>query len=225
MGHGDAVEYTLLHCADLHLDSPLRGLEADHDAPAAAIRGATRQALTNLVDFAINRGVAAVLIAGDLYDGEWQDWRTGQFLVAALTRLTQAGIRVVAISGNHDAESIITRKLRWPDGATMLPSKRADTVTIPALNLHIHGRSFATRDTLDNLLPSYPARIEGGLNIGLLHLSHRAAWPRAVCPVHAGSDGRFGLRVLGVGPYPYARDTQRGSLDRFSGQSAGPAYP
>ena len=163
------MDYTLLHCADLHLDSPLRGLEADQDAPAAAIRAATRQALTNLVDFAIARGVAAVLIAGDLYDGDWQDWRTGQFLVAALTRLTQAGIRVVAISGNHDAESVITRKLRWPDGAVMLPSKKAGTVPIAALNLHVHGRSFAARETLENLLPSYPARVEGALNIGLLH--------------------------------------------------------
>jgi DNA repair exonuclease SbcCD nuclease subunit len=163
------VSYKLLHCADLHLDSPLRGLEADPEAPAALIRGATRQALTNLVDFAIAEGVAAVLIAGDLYDGDWQDWRTGQFLIAALTRLTRAGIRVVAISGNHDAESVITRRLRWPEGATMLPARRAETVSLEALNLHIHGRSFATREVVENLLPSYPARREGALNIGLLH--------------------------------------------------------
>jgi exonuclease SbcD len=163
--------YKILHCADLHLDSPLRGLEADPDAPAALIRGATRQALTNLIDFAIAEKVAAVLIAGDLYDGEWQDWRTGQFLIAALTRLTRAGIRVVAISGNHDAESIITRKLTWPDGATMLPANKAGTVQIPDLNLHIHGRGFSTREALENLLPSFPARVEGGLNIGLLHSS------------------------------------------------------
>ncbi len=163
------MTYKILHCADLHLDSPLRGLEADADAPAALIRGATRQALTNLVDFAIAERVAAVLIAGDLYDGEWQDWRTGTFLIAALQRLTQAGIRVVAISGNHDAESIITRRLSWPEGATMLPTAKAGTVSIAPLNLHIHGRGFATRDVLENLLPSYPPRIEGGLNIGLLH--------------------------------------------------------
>ncbi len=163
------MTYKILHCADLHLDSPLRGLEADADAPAALIRGATRQALTNLVDFAIAERVAAVLIAGDLYDGEWQDWRTGTFLIAALQRLTQAGIRVVAISGNHDAESIITRRLSWPEGATMLPTAKAGTVSIAPLNLHIHGRGFATRDVLENLLPSYPPRIEGALNIGLLH--------------------------------------------------------
>ena len=165
------MTYKILHCADLHLDSPLRGLEADPDAPAALIRGATRQALTNLVDFAIAQKVAAVLIAGDLYDGDWQDWRTGQFLIAALTRLTTAGIRVVAISGNHDAESVITKRLHWPPGATMLPANKAGTVALKELNLHIHGRGFSTREALENLLPSYPARIEGALNIGLLHTS------------------------------------------------------
>jgi DNA repair exonuclease SbcCD nuclease subunit len=165
------VTYKILHCADLHLDSPLRGLEADPDAPTTLIRGATRQALTNLVDFAIAENVAAVLIAGDLYDGDWQDWRTGQFLIAALTRLTQAGIRVIAISGNHDAESVITKRLRWPDGATMLPANKAGTVTLENLDLHIHGRGFSTREALENLLPSYPARVEGALNIGLLHTS------------------------------------------------------
>ena len=165
------MTYKILHCADLHLDSPLRGLEADPEAPAALIRGATRQALTNLVDFAIAERVAAVVMAGDLYDGEWQDWRTGQFLIAALARLTAAGIRVVAISGNHDAASIITTTLRWPEGARMLPADRADTVSLPELNLHIHGRGFPNRETPENFLPGYPPRVEGALNIGLLHTS------------------------------------------------------
>jgi len=34
--------FRFLHCADLHLDSPLRGLEANPDAPADRIRSATR---------------------------------------------------------------------------------------------------------------------------------------------------------------------------------------
>src|ERR1700688_820675 len=95
--------FRFLHCADLHLDSPLRGLEADPDAPAEKIRGATRQALVNLIDYAINERVDFVVAAGDLFDGDWQDWRTGQYLIGQLARLTTAGIHFVAIRGNHDA--------------------------------------------------------------------------------------------------------------------------
>jgi DNA repair exonuclease SbcCD nuclease subunit len=161
--------YKILHCADLHLDSPLRGLEADPDAPADRIRGATRAAFTKLVDFALDQQVAMVLIAGDLYDGDWQDWRTGQFLIRELERLTRTGIKIVAISGNHDAESIITRKLRWPDGAKLLTTARAETVTFAELGLAVHGRGFSTKAVTESLLPSYPPPTPGMLNFGLLH--------------------------------------------------------
>ena len=46
--------FRFLHCADLHLDSPLRGLEADPDAPVDKIRRATRDAFANLVKYAID---------------------------------------------------------------------------------------------------------------------------------------------------------------------------
>ncbi len=161
--------FRILHCADLHLDSPLRGLEADPDAPAERIRRATRDAFANLVDLAIAEQVKLVLIAGDLYDGDWQDWRTGQYLLRQIERLTRQGIRVVAIRGNHDAESVITRRLRWPEGAYLLRADRAETVPFPDLGVAVHGRSFPTRDVIDNLLPGYPPPAPGQLNIGLLH--------------------------------------------------------
>src|SRR5580692_8193835 len=83
------ASFRFLHCADLHIDSPLRGLEADPDAPAGRIRSATRDAFTALVDYAIAQQIDFVLAAGDLYDGEWQDWRTGQFLVREVGRLSR----------------------------------------------------------------------------------------------------------------------------------------
>src|SRR6478752_2746848 len=106
------ASFRFLHCADLHIDSPLRGLEADPDGPADRIRGATRDAFTALVDYAIARKIDFVVAAGDLYDGDWQDWRTGQFLVREVGRLSRHGIPFVTISGNHDARSVITRQLR-----------------------------------------------------------------------------------------------------------------
>jgi exonuclease SbcD len=79
-------EFRFLNAADIHLDSPMRGLEADPDAPAALIRDASRAAFRNLIDLAIEEQVAFMLIAGDLYDGEWQDWRTGLFFIEQADR-------------------------------------------------------------------------------------------------------------------------------------------
>jgi DNA repair exonuclease SbcCD nuclease subunit len=58
-----------LHAADLHLDSPLRGLTRHEEAPIDALRGATREAFNNLVELAIEEKVDFVLLVGDLYDG------------------------------------------------------------------------------------------------------------------------------------------------------------
>ena len=70
-----------IHAADIHLDSPLLGLERYDGAPIEEVRGATRRALQNLVELAVNESVDFVLIAGDLYDGDWKDYNTGLFFV------------------------------------------------------------------------------------------------------------------------------------------------
>ena len=98
-----------IHAADIHLDSPLRGLERYDGAPVDEIRGATRRAFDNLVQLAIAKEVAFLLLAGDLYDGDWKDYNTGLFFASRMRRLEVAGIPVFVISGNHDAASQITR--------------------------------------------------------------------------------------------------------------------
>ena len=161
------VGLRFLHLADLHLDSPLRGLEAE--APALRIREASRRALANAVQFALDEALPLVVIAGDLFDGDWKDWRTGHFLVGQIARLTRAGVRVVAISGNHDADSVVSRRVRWEAPATLLRSDQAETVGFPEIGVAVHGQSFRTREMLENLAASYPRRVEGAFNIGLLH--------------------------------------------------------
>jgi len=95
--------FTFLHAADIHLDSPLLKLEHYDGAPVEDLRQATRRALENLVELAVVESVDFVLIAGDLYDGDWKDYNTGLYFVSQMTRLREAGIPVYIIAGNHDA--------------------------------------------------------------------------------------------------------------------------
>lgn len=46
-----------------------------------------------------------MVIAGDLYDGDWPDFNTGPFFCSEMGRLQRAGITVFVLFGNHDAES------------------------------------------------------------------------------------------------------------------------
>ncbi len=160
-----------LHCADTHLDSPLRGLERYEGAPVEEIRGASRRAFDNLVSLAIEEGVAFVLIAGDLYDGDWKDYNTGLFFSRQMVRLSEAGIRAFVIAGNHDAASQITKVLRPPDNVRMFSTRAPESVVIDELGVAIHGQGFASRAVTDDLARHYPLASPGLFNIGLLHTS------------------------------------------------------
>jgi DNA repair exonuclease SbcCD nuclease subunit len=115
-----------------------------------------------------------VLIAGDVYDGDWKDHHTGLFFVNQMSRLRSAGIPVVMIAGNHDAASRMTRTLKLPDNVECLSSDRPATATHPVLaklGVAIHGRSFAEPAETENMVPGYPPPKPGLFNIGLLHTS------------------------------------------------------
>jgi DNA repair exonuclease SbcCD nuclease subunit len=160
-----------IHTADIHLDSPLKGLEVHADAPVDAIRGATRRAFDNLVDLAIAEKVDFVLIAGDLYDGDWKDYNTGLFFAGRMGRLQRAGVRVYIASGNHDAASQITRAMPLPDNVTLFSDKIPQSVPLADLGVIIHGQSYSTRAVSENLAARYPHRDADFFNIGMLHTS------------------------------------------------------
>jgi DNA repair exonuclease SbcCD nuclease subunit len=158
-----------LHAADIHLDSPLVKLDAYESAPVGEIRGATRRALENLVQTAIAEEVDFVVIAGDVYDGDWKDYNTGLHFVSRAAQLREAGIPVLFTAGNHDAASSITRSLRLPDNVHVFPHDRPTTKVIGPLNVAVHGQSFGSPAVRTDLSRNYPTPVPGCFNIGLLH--------------------------------------------------------
>jgi len=163
--------FRFLHGADIHLDSPLKGLEAYRDAPVEQIRGAVRRAFDRLIDLALEEEVAFLLLAGDLFDGDWKDYNTGIYFMNRMGRLKEAGIRVFIVSGNHDAASQITRALRFPDNVVLFSHKKAETRILDDLGVAVHGRSFPSRTVSEDLTRDYPQGVHGLFNIGLLHTS------------------------------------------------------
>ena len=161
--------FKFLHAADVHLDSPLTGLDRYDGAPVDEIRGASRRALENLVQLALDEQVAFVLIAGDLYDGKWRDFNTPLFFSQQMVKLKEARIPVVLISGNHDAAATMTRSLRLPDNVRKLSDHEPERAILEELNVIIHGQGFANRAVTENLARAYPSAEPGMTNIGLLH--------------------------------------------------------
>jgi len=158
-----------LHAADIHLDSPLRGLERYEGAPVAEIRGATRKAFDQLIELAIEEAVAFVLLAGDIYDGDWKDYNTGLYFIERMARLRDAGIRVFLIAGNHDAASQITKHLRLPDNVKLFSTRKPERCILDDLNVAVVGQGFANRAETRDLSAAYPQADPQLFTIGLLH--------------------------------------------------------
>jgi len=159
----------VVHAADIHLDSPLRGLSRIGDDYAQELRRSTRRALENLVALTMERQADLLVIAGDLYDGGWHDFSTGQFFIEQMVKLKDVNIPVVIVSGNHDAASQITRSLTLPPGIHLLATDKPESVVFDDLGAVVHGQGYAIRDVQDNLAAAYPDRIPELVNVGVLH--------------------------------------------------------
>lgn len=178
--------FTFLHAADIHLDSPLHSLEQYEGAPVQEIRSACRRAFVRLIDLAMKEKVAFLLLAGDLYDGDWKDYNTGLFFIKQMGRLQDVAIPVFIVLGNHDAASRLTKNLRLPPNVHVFSHKRPESVRLETLAVTIHGWSFATREVSQNMAQDFPPADPHCFNIGLLHtaLSGRPGHePYAPCTV------------------------------------------
>lgn len=165
------MRFSFLHAADLHIDSPLAALGRKNAEAAAFFAQAGRQAVQALVDEAIASQAAFLIIAGDVFDGDWTDVSTGLFFMRELVKLERANIPVFMLRGNHDAASRMSRSLDWPKNVREFSTRAADSFEIEPLRTVLHGRGFPERAVEDGFVARYPQRREGWLNIGVLHTS------------------------------------------------------
>ena len=186
-----------LHAADIHLDSPMAGLHGRADLPDAVIRHCTRRAFSAMVDLARAEDVAFVIIAGDLYDGDWKDFSTGLFFAAEMRRLDRP---CFLLRGNHDAKSIITRGLSLPGTVREFSYRTCETFHLPDLDISLHGHSFPNRAVDEDLSANYNDAVSGKLNIGVLHTSADDPGEHATyapCSVEALKLKGYGYWALG----------------------------
>jgi len=189
----------LIHTADVHLDSPLKTLALRDPDLRDKVQCASRNALTRIVEQAINHQVVAVLIAGDLFDGAARSARTAAFLLSELIRLEQAGIRVFYIKGNHDAENPLTGETTLPDNVHVFDG-RGGKVQLEGCDVWIHGVSFSARKAEKSLLDKFSNPVPDAINIGLLHTSLNGSAAHDVyapCSVKELMDTGFDYWALG----------------------------
>lgn len=161
-----------VHAADLHIDSPLLGLERYEGAPAERVRQATRTAFRRVVDVCLAERANFLLLAGDVFDGDWRDANTGLFFVKELARLREVGCHALLLRGNHDHALTQTLLYRLPDFVHAFGTpNQADrhSFVFEGDGVAFHGVSYPQKKVVDSLLPLYPPPTRDLLNVGLLH--------------------------------------------------------
>ena len=167
-----------------------------------------------------------MLLAGDLFDGDWKDYNTGLFFVAQMARLREAGIPVFIVAGNHDAASRITQEApACRTTSRFLSDPETRDRALSRLDVAVHGQGFATRSSSDDLAAAYPAAIPGLFNIGLLHTSLDGREGHATYAPTTARCSPEGLRLLGARPRPPPRGGGGGPVDRVPGQPPGAPRP
>lgn len=173
------TKFRFLHSADIHLDSPLRGLARYEGLPLDRVRRATRMAFDGLIEAALEKRVDFVVLAGDLFDGDWKDMSTGLYFVRSIGRLEKAKIPVFIVKGNHDAASVVSKDLPLPEGVKVFDSRKAETFELEELGVALHGRSFPKQQVTEDLATNYPKSLPGRFNIGVLHTALTGYPPHA----------------------------------------------
>lgn len=162
-----------VHAADLHLDSPFRGIRSEApDYVADTLRRATFDAYDNIVALCLQERVDALLVAGDIYDGADRSLRAQLKFVDGLARLDGAGIRSFVCHGNHDPLDGWEARLSLPPGCVRFGPEVSGEPVFPDApeRAAVYGVSYPTREVRENLTPLFTqASLGGGFGIGLLH--------------------------------------------------------
>ncbi len=177
-----------VHAADLHLDSPFRGLREVEPAIGAELREATFAAYDKIIDLCLAERVDALLVAGDIYDARDRSLRAQLRFRDGLQRLADAGIRSFVCHGNHDPLDGWEAQIDMPEGcrrfgseveAAPLDPNEPDAVVV-------YGVSFPQQDVYENLARRFRRDARHLYAIGLLHAnvgSDSGHEPYAPCTV------------------------------------------
>jgi DNA repair exonuclease SbcCD nuclease subunit len=178
--------FKFLQLSDLHLGRPFTWLPPDK---AELRRADQRDLLWRAVQVAIERKLEAIVIAGDLFDGEVVDRET---IARAIECVSQPGCPPVFIApGNHDCFSRATfyydnRRLEaagqatWPDHVHVFDSPRFTSASVPGReDVVVWGRCVHENvDSSERVLADDRPELDAGkLHVLVLHGSRDGSLP------------------------------------------------
>ncbi|HET9942464.1 MAG TPA: DNA repair exonuclease, partial [Terriglobia bacterium] len=160
-----------IHAADLHLDSPFRGLANTSTKLRDELQAATLGAFARVVDHTIESNADFLVLAGDLYDSRDRSLRALVAFRRQMERLAERDISVYIVHGNHDPLNGWGSEFQLPPNVTTFAGKPA---TEPVIRrgkeiARVTGISYARERVTENLAANMRPDSDAPFSVGLLH--------------------------------------------------------
>ncbi len=132
----------LLHCADLHLDSPFRSGSAEK---SEIRRRELRGTFTRLIMFIKENKIDICIIAGDLFDVDYVTRDTASFVSSQLGSVPECSF--IITPGNHDpySEGGVYGQTAFPPNVHIFKSESLAKLSISKLGVDIYGYAFLSQ--------------------------------------------------------------------------------
>lgn len=160
-----------IHTADLHLDSPFKGMTGLSQAQLQQLRASTFNAFNKLIEYALTSIPHFILIVGDIYDGEDRSLHAQMKFHEGMEKLHKAAIPVYISYGNHDHLAGRWTRFELPPNVHVFEEAVGEVLLqVSGQEVVIHGFSYKERHVRDAMIDSYPVSTDKtAYHIGMLH--------------------------------------------------------
>ena len=171
-----------IHTADLHLDSPFKGITGLPPARLNELRNSTFAAFDRLIDYAVKTVPDFLVIVGDLYDGEDRSLRAQLKFQKGMERLHEAAIPVFITYGNHDHLGGSWTRFELPPNVHEFTEDIGEVkLSVRGQEIVLHGFSYPQRHVRQEMISGFPVATDReAIHIGLLHGSQAGNESHAV---------------------------------------------
>jgi len=168
-----------IHTADLHLDTPFRGLSVMNPELARRLKDATFISFRRITDLCIARNVDFLIITGDVFDSENKSLAAQLKFSSEMKRLSENGIPTYIACGNHDPYDTWLGALNLPENVHRFSTGKCEHLVFEKKGkvlADIHGISYREASVKENLarkfsLPATPAPVSVAVLHGTVGLS------------------------------------------------------
>ena len=185
----------LLHCADLHIDSPFSKYPP-------SVREKKREDVMSsfraMIEYIISEKIEICLIAGDLFDSENPSDASRKEVRAGFERAS--GCRFFISPGNHDpyTENGVYATFNLGENVTVFNSEHIARVSLAPLEADIYGYAFTCRTMKSNPLSELRVANNGRINILLAHGDTSSAISDS-CPISTSDIMECGADYVALG--------------------------